>query len=137
MDPNLLARVRWRNLSVALGLAALLVLVVAWPRLQPAEPALPPDVPRAVETAGGGGRTAPVAEDEGLSAGMGGERPRTEGRRAERPRAARPSGRRAERPRAVRRRKNAEQRASGPANPVVPVWRPPPPPPRPEFGFED
>jgi hypothetical protein len=42
MSSSLLARVRWVNVAVALGAVALLALVVLWPRLSPAAPAVPP-----------------------------------------------------------------------------------------------
>src|SRR6266536_1579595 len=45
MSPDLLARVRWPNVGLALLAAGLLAVVVAGPALQPAAPALPADVP--------------------------------------------------------------------------------------------
>ena len=46
MDRGLRERVRWGNVALALAVAAVLALIVAWPLLAPAAPAVPG--PRAV-----------------------------------------------------------------------------------------
>src|SRR3954469_1658805 len=43
MSSSLLGRVRWVNVGIAVVVVALLGLVVAWPVLAPAPPALPTD----------------------------------------------------------------------------------------------
>jgi hypothetical protein len=45
MKPDLLNRVRWANVGRAAAVLAAAVLVVAWPRLRGAPPALPPSTP--------------------------------------------------------------------------------------------
>src|SRR3954452_6260956 len=42
MSTGFLARVRWRNLAIALAVLALLTLLVAWPALSPPAPVVPP-----------------------------------------------------------------------------------------------
>jgi hypothetical protein len=44
MSPGLLARVRWSNVAIAVLVMGLLALLVAWPRLSPHDPALPPAI---------------------------------------------------------------------------------------------
>src|SRR5436853_480977 len=62
MTPSVLRRVRWGNVARLAGAAAALALVVAWPRLRPHEPPLPPrtvlPAPRSAEADGriGSGR---------------------------------------------------------------------------------
>ncbi|MDQ3609336.1 MAG: hypothetical protein M3459_10605, partial [Actinomycetota bacterium] len=49
--PSLGARIRWGNVARALALLAAVALVVAWPRLTPSEPALPPPPPEPLAVA--------------------------------------------------------------------------------------
>src|SRR5262245_15797432 len=62
MERDLLRRVRWGNLGRVAGLAVVVVLVVAWPRLEPAPPKLPGDGARPVVVDGRG--SAPRGEKE-------------------------------------------------------------------------
>ena len=56
MDRGLRERVRWGNVALALAVAAVLALVVAWPLLAPDAPAVPG--PRAVPRGDAGGAAA-------------------------------------------------------------------------------
>src|SRR5947209_11426044 len=83
MTPSVLRRVRWGNVARLAGAAAALALVVAWPRLRPHEPPLPPrtvlPAPRSAED--GAGRSQRPREWAGERR-AGGER--AAGRRASR-----------------------------------------------------
>jgi len=43
MQRDLLRRVRWGNVGRAVAVVAAVAAIVAWPRLEPAPPRLPPD----------------------------------------------------------------------------------------------
>src|SRR3954452_23564464 len=72
MSTSFLARVRWANVAVALLVAGLLGLVVAWPLLTPDAPVLPPEVGSVqapavplAEAGEHGDRTAPARSRKG------------------------------------------------------------------------
>ena len=54
MRRDVLRRVRWGNLTVACGALLCLGAVVAWPRLGPSAPRLPPDAATPLVKAAGG-----------------------------------------------------------------------------------
>ncbi len=84
MRTDVLRRVRWGNVALAAAAATVLAAVVAWPRLAPAPPALPPDAATPLVTgpaktrAQGGAKTRP----RGRARTRATERPRTRARRA-------------------------------------------------------
>src|SRR4051794_18416837 len=73
MTPPLLKRVRWGNVGIGVAALGVLALVVAWPLLSPAAPALPPERP--VAAAPSPTPTAPDGADAGAAPP---ERDRTE-----------------------------------------------------------
>jgi hypothetical protein len=88
MRRDVLGRVRWGNVALVATVLAALAVVVAWPRLAPAPPSLPPDTPRPLvdgaRAAGEVGETPGGRRDGRGRAGAGGRRRRTGRRRAAR-----------------------------------------------------
>src|SRR5207248_532515 len=141
--PSLLRRVRWGNLARLGAALAALAPVLAWPRLRPREPRLPPatvaPAPAPVQVGSGEvrARRGPRVDERrgGRGAGPRGAGPRpAERRRAERRRAERRRAERRRMTRATRRQRGRPRRAkrSLPARARPPIPRATtPPPPRP------
>jgi hypothetical protein len=71
MRRDVLRRVRWGNVALAATVITILAAVVAWPRLAPAPPALPPDTARPLvsdEPAGGAAPASKVTKARGRHA---------------------------------------------------------------------
>jgi hypothetical protein len=128
MGSELLARVRWNNVGIVALAAALLVLVVAWPALSPAPPALPADDPPVTATTS----RPPAAATPAPAPTAAPARHGVVQRHASRPK------------RHERRHQRARQAAPRPAAPPPVTVQPTPPlrysapapPPAPEFAFE-
>jgi hypothetical protein len=141
MGLDVLRRIRWGNVALAVAVAAALFAVLAWPRLAPAPPGLPPDA--AAPLVGSEAAPREDAESRGASAeprrrakprgtvarraGAGRKRASTPRREKRRP--ARPTPRRTK-------RRHAAPAPLAPRPPPAPVAAPRRPNAGSEFGFE-
>jgi hypothetical protein len=72
----LLSRIRWVNLAGVLGLPALVLAIVLWPRLAPSPPVVPDAAPRPLVAEPAAGRAARPARRADAGAARSGPRGR-------------------------------------------------------------